>query len=111
VAKRGAIMALVKQHLTKEPDEIIGIANSQGLTLTHKQIMAARTKLKRQGFKPKPLKLGRRQPSAPRAASEANGGASSNPKHAELRRLIFEMGFDAARSIFEEFQAMHARMR
>jgi hypothetical protein len=73
--------------------------------------MHARFKLRKQGFKPKPLKLGRQQKSAPRAAAEANGGGSANPKHAELRRLIFEMGFDAARSIFEEFQAMHARMR
>lgn len=66
--------------------------------------------------KGKPKRAAAAKPMKRKFAKRANGAADErapvmHPKQAELRRLIFEMGFDAARTVFAEFSQMHERMQ
>jgi hypothetical protein len=110
----------VAQHIDKSAKEIAEIAKAQGIALTISNIHSARYTLKtaygltkpvsskdviyKPGKTPKKIvKAGRKQ------ADDHTG--ESQAKTDVLRRIIFEVGFDRARGIFDEFIQLHQNLR
>lgn len=114
----GSTTELVAQHLDKTNDEILAIAKSREINVSRATIDSARFRLKRSGItKPilalksdPPPKPNGKPASAPRRAPD-DARSEADVNAAALRRLIFKMGYDAARQVFDEFQAAYERMR
>lgn len=93
----------ISAHLQLTNKEIRQKAAGVGIELNLKQISNTRNRLKRRGAETKPARA--------RAPATSNGHADMSPKETQLRKLIFELGFDAARNVFREFEDMHSRMK
>jgi hypothetical protein len=136
----GTKMHFVAQHLDKSAAEIVEAAKQAGIDIAATQAHTTRSILKKHGItkpiltdagakqlaaangKPKPKSSTKRKSSAPRArprsaakkakpVSNGHAPGETNAKTDALRRLIFELGFDVARGVFDEFKQIHERMR
>ncbi len=125
--REGTKQFFVAQHLDKTAEEIIAAAKAAKIKLSIAAIHQTRSILKTRygitkpihttagmrqarGLEPETAPVRRSAPPPPLA--NGNGHAvKMNPKEAQLRRLIFEMGFDAARKVFDEFNGLHERLQ
>jgi len=136
--RAGSKTAFIAQHLDKPASEIVRAASKAGIEIDLKFVHVQRSMLKAAGIT-KPLSGAppngkaprkrapsngkaprKRAPSSvprrarPRVAAELEAPASrpiESPKLALLRRVIFDVGYDAARVVFDEFARMHAQAR
>lgn len=102
-ALRGAKTRFVSQHMTKPAGDIVALARKQGVTLTVATVHSIRSQLRKQGYGP--------QTEAVHTAILRRAGRVPPPpsdKRALLRRLIVEIGYDAAHA---EFQTIAQSMR
>lgn len=128
----GSKIEFVSKHLGLSNAELIAKAKEAGVELTPAVLDATRWTLrtkygfKNSGSKPKKhkkkykaraLKASKNEPPKQkrkytrRADKESTNGASPDRKlkHAAVRKLFFEIGYDDAEKIFLEFQEMHNR--
>jgi hypothetical protein len=109
---RSGITEFVRAHLSLSNDEIVAAAKASGQSYDAMRVRRARWKV--ENLSPKSKR--REAASAPRQARKKQQQPSAAPtghelKLGQLRRLIFELGFDAARAIFDEFDHAHQRMK
>ena len=107
------MMAWLFEHASKYPDDreqLLAAVRAGGFPdVDHKRLTQQLYNLKhRHGQKPVAKAKGGPKPAA------ANGKAAARPsatdiKKAQLRKLVFELGFDVAREVFDEFRDMHSR--
>lgn len=125
--KPGTKIEFISRHLGLTNEELIAKAKEAGLELTRPLADATRWALRhRYGYKvPKrgkkrgkyKARAGKVEPPKQkrkytrRADKESTNGASPDRKlkHAAVRKLFFEIGYDDAEKIFLEFQEMHNR--
>lgn len=139
--KEGSKIWHVAHHIDLDAEEIVGVLRDKGIPIDTKNVHTIRSILKRRGLTAplttpegqaqlahlRPLsaspptdrgpykerikgKLGRpvkQRPEEQRPTAAPN----HEGKAAQLRRLIFEMGFDQARAVFAEFDNLHKQMR
>lgn len=124
----GSKVEFVSRHLALTNDEIAEKAKAEGLSIKAKQLDTLRWYLrtkygkKNTGSKARKLKGTKRKYTARaakvepkrkytrRADKESNGVSPERKlKHAALRKLVFELGYDEAAEVFGEFQEMHGR--
>jgi hypothetical protein len=112
---RGEKRAFIRKHLAKSNDEIAAIAPA-AYKLTRHKIQVHRHAIKKADERGGPARkfetakariAARERPTA--RSPESNGHV--HPKDALLRRIIFEMGYDAARLIWDEFERAHRGMQ
>ena len=109
--KRSGITEFVRAHLSLSNDEIVAAAKASGQSYDAMNVRRTRWKIENRSPKSK-----RKEASAPRQARKKQQPSAAAPtghelKLGQLRRLIFELGFDAARAIFDEFDHAHQRMK
>lgn len=110
---RGAKQAFVAMHLDKSNAEIVAAAAGSELDLSTQRVQTIRWKLKQKGIVKPSLALP--TGSAPRPAPRAqlkpkSKQPAASPKVLLLRRLIFEIGYDEARAVFEGFEYIYERI-
>lgn len=126
----GSKIEYISKHLGLTNQELVEKAKADGISLTVPVIDATRWTLRtKYGFKntgsslmkdrgKKKKKQGKRKYTA-RASAEPKRRKKKDKKkdvsperalkHAELRKLVFELGYDEVKDIFSEFQDMHNR--
>lgn len=132
--KEGSKLEYVAKHFELPTPDLITRGLSDGVVLTAPRIdnmrsilrskygYAGGVKAKAKPAKPKAAKKPNKpkskakpkakasKPNAKAAAKHSNGVSPARAlKQAQLRKLIFEMGFDDVRDIYLEFQDMHHR--
>jgi len=88
---RGAKTNFVLTHITKRADEIVALAKQKGIVISPGVVHSIRSVLRKQGFGP--------QSEAVQTAMIRRVGHAPPPpndKRAALRRLIVQVGYDAA---------------
>jgi hypothetical protein len=100
----GAKAAFVRAHLSTPPNELVKLAEQEGITLTVGHIYNIRSKLKKQ--------VG----DAPAAGAEPAAARLPAPRErdtasldAQLRTLVIRIGLDRAEKVFSELKASLAR--
>lgn len=113
--KPGTNTAFVHKHMNLDASELAALAVKRGYKLTPKLVHVYKTNLRKRGLTHPPSK----RPTAARPAKHAKSegiprpaeeSTPMHPKEAAFRKLIFELGFDIARRVFEEFEELHRRM-
>jgi len=102
----GAKAAFVRAHLSTPPNELVKLAEQEGITLTIGHIYNIRSKLKKQqgGAPSVEAAAPERQPSSRDTSRDA---ASLD---AQLRTLVIRIGLDRAERVFAELKASLARV-
>lgn len=113
----------VAQHIDKSAKEIAEIAKAQGISISINNIHSARYTLKTSYGLTKPIgpkeilqkpgvsKKSKKITKAGRKQADDHHTGESQAKTDVLRRIIFEVGFDRARGIFDEFIQLHQNLR
>ena len=99
---RGTKRSFVAERLQLSNQQIATEAAAAGMQMTPDAVSQHRLELKKKKAK-----------AAPGKTKKAKAAVVSDmpQKESQLRRLIFELGFDAARNVFQEFEELHTRMR
>lgn len=123
--RAGTLAEVVFDNRNKTVPEISAAAEAKGLNSDPKTITTTLSQIKYRiknnysQAKRKPAAKAKRKPAAKAKRKPAEAAKASAPParratadaQLQLRKLIFEMGFVAARAIFDEFSSMHARMK
>lgn len=111
--REGTFLALVAKHMDSPPEEVMALARSEGLcekgvddVVLRKRVHKARWQVKE-----KPKAAAKPKRSAPTKPKRAAAPSAADEKRAALSRLIFELGFDAAREVFASYQSLHERFK
>jgi hypothetical protein len=117
----GSKIEYVSKQLGLTNEELIEKAKTDGVKLTRAMIDNARYYLRtRYGVKntgsvprkkttKKQKKYKARAAQSKPAKTKTPSSSKREQKHAELRKLVFELGYDEVRDIFMEFEEMHSR--
>lgn len=118
----GTKIEFISRHLGLTNDKLIEKAKAEGIELNKNVIDSTRWHLKvKHGFKNTGskgnLKLrekykakGSNKKKKTKKKQDNGVSPARAMKHAQLRKLVFELGYDEVRDIFEEFQDMHSRL-
>lgn len=118
--KPGTKIEFLSRHLGSPNSEVIEKAKDEGLKINASTLDSMRWVLrtkygwKNTGSKPRKGSKYTARATKRRAKKKkapANNGVSPERqlKHAALRKLVFDLGYDEAAEIFGEFQEMHNR--
>lgn len=116
--KISARSQFILDNLKLSVDELVDALKAAGLRAgARRDVQRDRWRVSQIAARRSKLPKKARKASAPRVRSARVARpiklAPTTPagKLDELRRLVFELGYDAARGVFAEFQTMHERMR
>lgn len=103
----------VRAHPRLSVDKLVEAAQKAGVDLDRRQLSRAHWKIAHSESVTRAQRAKRQRQKKTTKKKQGKRAAAVSPAHAhklaQLRKLVFEIGWDAAREVFNEFQDMHGR--